>query len=108
MQLAEYQSRTSQTAIYPPGSRLVYPVLGLVGEAGELAGKVKKVIRDDNGVIDEEKRLAMIDELGDVLWYVAAVARDLNVCLSLVAARNLQKLEDRKNRGVLQGSGDNR
>lgn len=103
----EYHARAGGTAIYPASSAVVYPVLGLASEAGELAGKLKKVLRDSGGDLTSH-RDAMVDELGDVLWYVSAVARDLGVRLSLVAARNLQKLSDRAARGVIGGSGDRR
>lgn len=86
---------------------LEYMLLGLASEVGELCGKAKKVIRDKDGIYftaDPE----MVDELGDVLWYVAGAARMLGVDLSLVAERNLEKLQSRAARGVIGGSGDNR
>jgi len=88
--------------------RVSYSALGLAGEAGEYAGKVKKLIRDGCGEETPESRLKLIDELGDVLWYVAACASELNVTLSDVAQRNIDKLRDRDERGVLGGSGDSR
>lgn len=102
-----YHLRAGETAIYPPQSAVVYPILGLASEAGELAGKLKKVLRDSGGDLTSQ-RDAMVDELGDVLWYVSAVARDLGFRLSTVASRNLQKLSDRAARGVIGGSGDKR
>lgn len=108
MQFNEYQEKAVASAIYPAGYQVLYPVLGLVGEAGEVADKVKKVVRDDQSVMSDEKRASILDELGDVLWYVAALARDLQCSLEQIAVRNIEKLESRKNRGVLQGSGDNR
>lgn len=104
-----YQEQAVGTAIYGAGDAIVYPVLGLVNEAGEVAGKIKKVLRDNNGNFDTPGvREAIIDELGDVQWYLAATARDLGVTLEEVGKRNLAKLADRKARNVIQGSGDNR
>ena len=108
MTLLKYQDSAVATAIYGEGSKINYPILGLVGEAGELANKYKKILRDDNGVLSEEKRQALIDELGDVLWYCAALAQDLDTNLEVVARRNLKKLADRKAANTLRGSGDNR
>lgn len=102
--LGDYQEQARQTAIYPEASKVLYPILGLLGETGELANKYKKVIRD--GIEVDVDNLA--SELGDVLWYVAMVAYDLGLDLSYVANKNLDKLFDRKDRGVLGGSGDNR
>jgi len=87
---------------------IIYPLLGLLEEAGELAGKVKKTIRDDEGVITEEKAGAMILEAGDAQWYISAIADALGHRLSYVAQANLDKLADRAKRGVLRGSGDHR
>lgn len=109
MTLDEYQKLAGDTAIYPNrGNNLTYPSLGLSGEAGEIANIVKKVDRDDGGVLTEEKRQALIKELGDVLWYAAAIAEEIDTTLSEAARLNLEKLSSRKERGVLQGSGDNR
>ena len=83
-------------------------VLGLAGESGETADKVKKIIRDKNGAISEEDKGEIVKELGDVLWYVATIARYLDVPFSEVAEKNLQKAESRRVRGKLHGSGDNR
>ncbi len=109
MELSEYQRRSRVTAVYPDaGNNLVYPTLGLSGEAGEVAEKVKKMIRDDAGVLGDERRAAIAKELGDVLWYVAQVATEAGLDLDEVAAANLAKLLSRQERGVLQGSGDDR
>jgi NTP pyrophosphatase (non-canonical NTP hydrolase) len=109
MFLQEYQVLAVSTAIYPGiGYNFIYPTLGLIGEAGELANKAKKVMRDHGGVMPEETRLAMVDELGDVLWYVAVLAKELGVGLDHVAELNIQKLAKRKAAGTLKGSGDNR
>ena len=106
MQLDEYQERAGETAIYPDG--LNYPILGLAGEAGELCNKYKKNLRDKGGEADVNDIDQMAKELGDVLWYVAQIATELGTDLETVARRNLMKLEDRQNRGVLGGSGDDR
>ena len=106
MNFSEYQKRANATAIYDSKFSILYPTLGLAGEAGEVAEKVKKIIRDNKSSIDEKESVAK--ELGDVLWYVAAVARDIGYSLEVIAEMNIEKLESRKERGVLQGNGDNR
>ena len=111
MEFAEYQKRTQDTAVYPGQGEtmgLVYASLGLCGESGELSEKVKKVLRDDNGVVSEQKKQEMIKEAGDVLWYLARIAEELGLSLDEVAARNLEKLAKRKAEGKIGGSGDNR
>jgi len=108
--LNEYQSIANDTAIYPNKNTingLIYTALGL-GEAGEVQNKVKKVIRDDKGIVTEEKRVAIAKELGGNLWYIAMCAKELGYSLSDIANMNLNELKDRKSRGVIQGSGDNR
>lgn len=87
---------------------IVYPTLGLVNEAGELAGKVKKIFRDKDGVISEEDRQALKGELGDVLWYLAQICTELDLSLADVADANLEKLFSRLERGVIGGEGDQR
>ena len=106
MNFSEYQKKANATAIYDSKFSILYPTLGLAGEAGEVAEKVKKIVRDGKDIKKEAHEIAK--ELGDVLWYVAAVARDINYSLQVIAAMNIQKLESRKERGVLQGNGDNR
>lgn len=107
MTFAEYQSKARETAVYPSiGHNYVYPVLGLVGEAGEVAEKVKKVIRDSGGVIDDSARQQIHSELGDVLWYVSTLCSELSLDLQSVAENNLEKLAKRKREGKLHGSGD--
>jgi len=106
MNFSEYQKKANATAIYDSKFSILYPTLGLAGEAGEVAEKVKKIIRDNKSIIDEKESVAK--ELGDVLWYVAAVARDIGYSLDVIAEMNIEKLESRKERGVLQGNGDNR
>ncbi len=109
MTFADYQQRSRATAVYPgAGDNLLYPTLGLCGEAGEVAEKVKKMVRDDAGVLTPERREGLAKELGDVLWYVAQVATEAGLDLSVVAGANLDKLLSRQERGVLQGSGDER
>ena len=109
MRLADYQQASRVTAVYPgAGDNLLYPTLGLCGEAGEVAEKVKKMVRDDDGVLTDERRDALAKELGDVLWYVAQVATEAGLELDAIAQANLDKLLSRRDRGVLQGSGDER
>jgi NTP pyrophosphatase (non-canonical NTP hydrolase) len=108
LDFAEYQRQASKTAIYDDADVVVYPALGLVSEAGEVAGKVKKSLRDDRGQFLPEKRQEIAKEIGDVLWYIAALCTDLNVDMEAVAQGNLDKLNSRLARGVLGGSGDNR
>ena len=109
MTFEEYQKKSRETAIYPQvGSNFIYPTLGLAGEAGEVAEKIKKVLRDNKGEISSEKKEEIKKELGDVLWYVAQLSSELGFSLDEVAENNLKKLFSRKERGKLQGSGDNR
>ena len=108
MTLNDYQVKAVSTAIYPKEYKIIYPTLGLSGEAGEVADKVKKVIRDKGGFFGPKETSNIIDELGDVLWYIGNLANDLGYDLQTVAERNVQKLEDRAERNALQGSGDNR
>ena len=109
MTLDNYQTESRKTAIYPDiDSNIIYPVLGLCGESGELAEKIKKAIRDDGGKITDTRRTDIIKELGDVMWYMAAIASELKISLDTVARTNLDKLNSRKNRGKLGGSGDER
>ncbi|MGH2833253.1 MAG: nucleoside triphosphate pyrophosphohydrolase family protein [Solirubrobacteraceae bacterium] len=108
MELAEYQRLSRRTAQYPREAWLVYPALGLAGEAGEVAEHAKKAIRDDNGEVTPERLAAITKELGDVLWYVAQLASELDLELDEIAEQNLAKLLSRQQRGVLSGSGDDR
>lgn len=89
-------------------SPLLYPVLGLTEEAGEVAGKFAKAVREEGGVITPERFLAVCSELGDVVWFVAEICTCLGVSFSSILEGNLEKLEDRKSRGVIKGNGDNR
>ena len=109
--LNQYAEQASQTAIYPGAGTvegLPYAGLGIAEEAGEVSGKIKKMLRDDGGRLTNERQAAIEKELGDVLWYIAAVARDAGLNLEDVALANLAKLRDRAARGVLGGSGDDR
>lgn len=109
MTMNEYQTESRKTAKYPNiGANFIYPTLGLAGESGEVAEKIKKVLRDKGGVVDEETREAIKKELGDVLWYVAQIATELGLSLDDVATANIEKLFSRLERGKIQGEGDNR
>lgn len=108
MHLDDYQAMATRTAVYADPHRVIYPALGLASEAGEVAGKVKKVLRDQGGDFALAPIEALTDELGDVLWYVAALAADLGLSLDAIAARNLAKLQSRQARGRLGGAGDDR
>ena len=106
-----YQAKAISTAIYPSRGSLwgmIYCTLKLNGEAGEVAEKIGKILRDNNGKISDEKRIDLIKELGDVLWYIANLANELSVTLDDVAQINLDKLAQRKANNTLHGSGDNR
>ena len=128
LSFAEYQERTATTAIYGEQIRKILGPLALtpeqetpimtllrvsyvsngLGEVGEVQGKIKKVIRDSGGVINDERRQQLAGELGDVMWYLSQMASELGLSLSEIAQANLDKLAGRKERGTLQGSGDNR
>ena len=109
MNFTEYQNLALATAIYPKKYETIYPALGLCGEAGEVAEKIKKSIRDGlHNWPDEQFKADLTKELGDVLWYVAALASDLDISLNEIAEKNVQKLASRKKRNKIGGSGDNR
>lgn len=113
MNLNEYQEKAAVYDLSQPTMDLKSPgfvekALGLVGEAGETADKVKKIIRDKNGAPTDEDKTEIVKELGDVLWYVSNLARYVDTSLEDVAKMNLDKLESRKNRNLLHGAGDNR
>jgi NTP pyrophosphatase (non-canonical NTP hydrolase) len=104
-----YEMKAGQTAIFPKYKALEYLALGLTSEAGEVAGKVKKLIRDGEDVEGFElKKIAIASEIGDVLWYCAMLAKEVGVPLNTIMKENLKKLHGRKVRGTLHGSGDNR
>ncbi len=109
MKFSEYQEKSRITALYPDkDNNFIYPTLGLVGESGEIAEKIKKVIRDNDGKMTDEKKIEIGKELGDVLWYISQLATELGIDLNDVAQGNIDKLYSRMDRGVIQGSGDNR
>ena len=103
-----YQRSAVTTAIYPDQHKITYPALGMAGEAGEVANKVKKLIRDGPDKRPDTWREDIASEIGDVLWYCAALADDLNLTLGMIASQNLAKLQKRKAKGTIGGSGDTR
>ena len=109
MNFTDYQTQSRKTAKYPAiGHPVIYPTLGLTNEAGEVAGKIKKIFRDKGGLIGEAERAALKGELGDVLWYLAQICTELDLSLEDVAGYNLEKLFSRLERGKIGGDGDNR
>lgn len=106
--LNEYQNLALETAIYPEEYSITYPALGLAGEAGEVADKVKKVIRDNNGKFTPEKCEEIAKEIGDVLWCCAVLADRIGYKLDTIGRMNYSKLKSRQQRGKLGGNGDNR
>lgn len=108
MKLDDYQVWTRETRQYSDDYKVVYPALGLAGEAGEVADQVKKVLRNDGGRVTDERRAKILDECGDVLYYLAATCDDLQCSLSDVARANQKKLLDRKARDQIKGDGGNR
>lgn len=110
---SEYQAAAMDTAAYPDkGSNMVYPALGMAGESGECADKIKKFWRNDGitnaSFLNTEQKITLIKEIGDVLWYCAALAHELQTPLEMIAKLNIEKLTDRKARGVVKSEGDNR
>ena len=102
-----YQTESRKTwGIIPMNHPIVYPTMGLVNEAGEVAGKIKKIFRDQNGQITEENRQSLKNELGDVLWYLTQICTELGLTLEEVAETNITKLSSRQERGQLGGDGD--
>jgi NTP pyrophosphatase (non-canonical NTP hydrolase) len=108
MEMNAYQAAAKETAVFPPEKGIEYTTLGLVSEAGEVADKVKKVIRDSGGHFSDEVKEAIKKELGDVLWYVSGMAWELGFTLTDVAETNILKLSSRYERGKIGGSGDDR
>jgi NTP pyrophosphatase (non-canonical NTP hydrolase) len=109
MNFSDYQKKSRKTAKYPRSKDTwIYPVLGLCGESGEVAEKMKKIFRDCDGKIDEVKKEEIKKELGDVLWYISQIATELNLSMDDIANSNIKKLYDRMDRNALKGSGDNR
>jgi len=104
-----FQDEALRTAIYPNlGENIYYPALGLAGEVGEVCEKIKKIMRDDAGYVDYDSKTELKKELGDVLWYLAALAHELDIPFGEIPVAVLEKLQSRQDRGVLGGSGDNR
>ena len=108
MTLDQYQEEALKTAIYPEDKKIIYPTLGLTGEAGEVADKVKKVIRDNNQEFTDEKKRQIALEVSDVLWYCATLAHDIGYTLEDIAQMNVDKLASRQQRNKIGGSGDER
>ena len=103
-----YQQVAKTTAIYPREQAIIYPTLGLTGEAGEVANKVKKIIRDGSDSKDEKLVSEIKAEIGDCLWYIAVLADDFNIKLSDIASANIEKLALRQKNNTIHGSGDDR
>ena len=108
MDFNSYQRMAKTTAIYPATHKILYPALGLAGEAGEVANKVKKLVRDGTSSLPKEWKEQIGSEIGDVLWYCAVLADDLGISLGKIASENETKLQGRKKRGMISGSGDSR
>jgi NTP pyrophosphatase (non-canonical NTP hydrolase) len=110
MQFKNYQAKAMSTAVYPGRGEgnWIYPALGLAGETGEICEKIKKAIRDDGGIITPERLADLSKELGDVLWYIAALCVELGLDMDKVASANIAKLAARKRAGRIHGSGDHR
>jgi NTP pyrophosphatase (non-canonical NTP hydrolase) len=117
MHFSEYEEQAMSTAVYGKAQEgvdgnLVYPALGLAGEAGEFVDKVKKNWRNNQSMtatnLTVEQKIEFAKELGDVLWYITACAKELGIPLHDIARMNIQKLLDRRKRGVIKSSGDNR
>jgi NTP pyrophosphatase (non-canonical NTP hydrolase) len=108
MNLKEYQDWSQSVCIYPKDKAIEYVALGLASECGELCGKIKKMLRDDNCIITNKKKEELIGEAGDCLFYLSRICQETGISLQQAMEDNIKKLEDRKERGVLGGSGDNR
>ncbi len=109
MTFNDYQEETNKTAIYPDkGNNVIYPILGLAGETGEVADKVKKIWRDKNNIISEEDKLEIKKEMGDILWYLSQLATELQIDFDDVASTNVLKIKSRLERDKINGVGDNR
>jgi NTP pyrophosphatase (non-canonical NTP hydrolase) len=108
MELNKYQEEALVTKTYGKGIEIIYPTIKMNGEAGEVAEKVGKVLRDKEGIFTDEIKLEIAKEIGDVMWYCAALAHDLGYTLEEVAQMNIDKLKSRQDRGKISGSGDNR
>ncbi len=108
MTLNEYQVKAATTAIYPKDVGLVYTVLGLASEAGEVAGKLKKIYRDFDGILTSEQKIELANEAMDCVWYASQILKELDITFETAAQTNIEKLISRRERGVIKGNGDNR
>lgn len=108
MTIEEYQEKALSTSAYGTGQAIIYPALGLNGEAGEVAEKIKKCLRDKQGVFDEDDKLAIALEIGDVIWYCNALTKDIGYTLEEIMKMNIIKIESRRTRNKINGDGDNR
>jgi NTP pyrophosphatase (non-canonical NTP hydrolase) len=108
MQFNDYQKQAVANKVYGYGQPVVYPALGLAEESGEVLGNVKKMLRDDGGQITPSRHTRLVSELGDVLWYISAIAHDMGVSLDDIASKNIEKISDRRSRNVVHGEGDTR
>lgn len=109
MDFNEYQKKSRETAIYPlKDKNYIYPLLGVMNEAGEVVGKIKKIIREKKGIVDAKDRLEIKKEMSDVLWYFSQLATELNIDFDDIARTSIKKIFSRKKRGKLLGKGDNR
>lgn len=104
----DYQSRTHATAVYPKDISLLYLTLGLAGEAGEVANKIKKIYRDADGIVHSERKKDLANEIGDCLWYLSELCNVLNLDFGEVAKDNILKLRRRYEQGTIKGEGENR
>jgi len=107
MQLNEYQKEVSKAAFYK-GDDVAYCALGITGEAGEIADHVKKMLRDDDGILTDNRKEHLLKEMGDTMWYISRMAEKLGYTLDEVALTNLNKIKDRADRNMQRGSGDDR
>ena len=109
MTFKDYQTLTNSTAIYPnKGSNFLYPLIGIMGEAGEVAEKIKKIWRDKENLVNAEDKLEITKEIGDVLWYLSQLSSELEIDFEEVANLNIEKIKSRLERRQINGSGDNR
>ena len=111
MDFDEYEKLASRTGVFEgkvAENPLMYLGLGVTSEAGEVADKIKKIMRNDQGVISTERKEALKFELGDVLWYLSQISRQIGIPFSEVATANIEKLADRAKRNVISSDGDNR
>jgi len=106
MTFEEYQEKALKTKLYPQDIALLYLALGLNGEAGEVGEKIKKIYRDYGGHLSDDMKEAICKEMGDVLWYYVALCEEIGFTIEEIMKKNLEKLQDRVNRGVIKGSGD--